>query len=143
MNRDMKARLEQANEHYEALLRDEQHRATYLLASMIVDETDPGKSIAEADHPVAEPSIGPRHSLPTGPQNAPEVGNERNPLRWARGLKAVACSCPKPSFPFLLLPMPSIACLKGEARFKAYFIGFSSIFKVVPEEGFEPPTKGL
>jgi hypothetical protein len=44
---DLKAKLESANEHYEAIVAAEKHRATYLLASMIVDEIDPGKSIAE------------------------------------------------------------------------------------------------
>jgi hypothetical protein len=46
LNPDLKAKLDSATEHYEALLASEHDRATWLLASMIVDETDPGKSIA-------------------------------------------------------------------------------------------------
>jgi hypothetical protein len=49
LNPDFQAKLQSANEHYEAILRAEQDRATYLLASMIVDEIDPGKSIAELE----------------------------------------------------------------------------------------------
>jgi hypothetical protein len=49
LNPDLQAKLQSANEHYEALLAAEQDRATYLLASMIVDETDPGKSVAELE----------------------------------------------------------------------------------------------
>jgi len=45
----LQSKLDSANEHYEALLRTERDRATYLLASMIVDEDDPGKSIAELE----------------------------------------------------------------------------------------------
>ena len=49
MNPDLKAKLDSATEHYEALLASEHDRATYLLASMIVDDTDPGRSIAELE----------------------------------------------------------------------------------------------
>ena len=49
LNPDLKAKLDSADEHYEALLRTETDRATYLLASMIVDPTDPEKSIAELE----------------------------------------------------------------------------------------------
>lgn len=46
MNADLKAKLQSVDEQYEALLRDEQHRATYLLATMIVDPLEPERSIA-------------------------------------------------------------------------------------------------
>jgi len=49
MNPDLKAKLESANEHYEALLRTETERATYLLATMIIDPLEPEKSIAELE----------------------------------------------------------------------------------------------
>ena len=49
MNPDLKAKLDSANEHYEALLASERDRATYLLATMIVDPLDPEKSIAELE----------------------------------------------------------------------------------------------
>jgi hypothetical protein len=45
----LKAKLESAKEHYEAIEAAEKNRATYLLASVIVDEIDPGKSIAELE----------------------------------------------------------------------------------------------
>jgi len=49
MNPDLRAKIQTANEHYEALLRAEKDRATYLLASMIVDEIEPEKSIADLE----------------------------------------------------------------------------------------------
>lgn len=49
MNRDLKAKLEQADEEYEAIMRDEQNRATYLLATFVVDPLDPEQSIAELE----------------------------------------------------------------------------------------------
>ena len=49
MNPDLKAKLDSANEHYEALLASEHDRATYLLATMIVDPLEPEKSIAELE----------------------------------------------------------------------------------------------
>jgi hypothetical protein len=49
LNPDLKAKLDSANEHYEALLAGEQDRATYLLATMIVDPIDPQRSIAELE----------------------------------------------------------------------------------------------
>jgi hypothetical protein len=36
MNPDLRAKLDSANEHYEAQLRAETDRATYLLATMII-----------------------------------------------------------------------------------------------------------
>jgi len=49
MNPDLRAKLQTANEHYEALLRAETDRATYLLATMIVDPVEPEKSIADLE----------------------------------------------------------------------------------------------
>jgi hypothetical protein len=49
MNPDLKAKLDSATEHYEALLAHERDRATYLLATMIVDPLEPEKSIAELE----------------------------------------------------------------------------------------------
>jgi hypothetical protein len=48
ISRDPKARPEQANEHPEALLHDEQ-RETYWLAARIMDKLDPEKSILELE----------------------------------------------------------------------------------------------
>jgi hypothetical protein len=49
LRQDLQAKLDTANEHYEALVAAERDRATYLLASMIVDDVDPEKSIADLE----------------------------------------------------------------------------------------------
>jgi uncharacterized protein (DUF2336 family) len=49
LNPDLQAKLDSANEHYEALVASERDRSTYLLASMIADEDDPGRSIADLE----------------------------------------------------------------------------------------------
>jgi hypothetical protein len=49
MNPDWRAKLQTANEHYEALLRTETDRATYLLATMVVDPAEPENSIADPE----------------------------------------------------------------------------------------------
>jgi flagellar motility protein MotE (MotC chaperone) len=48
-NRDLKAKLEQANEHYEAILQNQNNRETYRLAASIVDKLDPETSIAKLE----------------------------------------------------------------------------------------------
>jgi hypothetical protein len=48
-NLDLKAKLQSAEENWEAIERSERDRATYLLATIICDPEDPGRSVAELE----------------------------------------------------------------------------------------------